>query len=178
MAKLLPGKEKIFLSPDGSSKVVSLLARDAVCLFLLMSSGTCMTGFPGGASGLKKKKKKNPPVHAGDIRDAGLIPGLGRSAGVVSGNLLQYSCLENPMDRGASQATALRVSKESDRTEVTYRASMYLQGSSPFWSPDFILRRFPFIDFHNLSLCTYWKKRKNSAVKGLLIVMFQRIIHS
>ena len=163
MAKLLPGKEKIFIPLDGSSKVVSLLARDArdVCLFLLasilMSSGTCMMGFTGGARGKKKKKKnekKNPPVNAGDIRDAG----LGRSSGVVSGNRLQYSCLENPEDRGACQVTVLKASKQSETTEVTYRASTYLQGSSPFWSPDFILRRFPFIDFHKLSLCTFWKK--------------------
>ena len=43
---------------------------------------------------------ENPPANAGDIRDAGLIPGLGRSGGEHS-NLLQYSCLENPMDRTA-----------------------------------------------------------------------------
>ena len=42
---------------------------------------------------------KNPPENGGDIRDAGLIPGLG-SLGVENGNLLQYSCLDNPMDRG------------------------------------------------------------------------------
>ena len=97
MAKLLPGEEKIFLPLDGSCKVVSLLARDAidVCLFqsasIIMSSGTCTMGFPGGASDKKKRKerKKNPPVNAGDIRDAGLE----RFSGVVSGNPLQYSCL-------------------------------------------------------------------------------------
>ena len=43
---------------------------------------------------------KNVPAHAGDIRDAGLIPGWGRSPGEGNGNPLQYSCLENPMDRG------------------------------------------------------------------------------
>ena len=48
---------------------------------------------------------KNPPVNAGDLRDAGSIPGLGRSPGEGNGNLLQYSCLENPMDRGTWQAT-------------------------------------------------------------------------
>ena len=41
---------------------------------------------------------KNMPANAGDIRDAGLIPGWGRSLGGGSGNPLQYSCLENPMD--------------------------------------------------------------------------------
>ena len=44
---------------------------------------------------------KNPPANAGDMRDLGSIPGSGRSAGVGNGTLLQYSCLENSMDRGA-----------------------------------------------------------------------------
>ena len=44
---------------------------------------------------------KNSPANAGDIGDAGFIPGLGRSPGVVDGNPLQYSCLENPMERWA-----------------------------------------------------------------------------
>ena len=44
---------------------------------------------------------KNPPANAGDVRDLGSIPGLGRSAGVENDTLLQYSCLENSMDRGA-----------------------------------------------------------------------------
>ena len=44
---------------------------------------------------------KNPPASVGNVRDAGLIPELGRSPAVRNSNLLQYSCLENPMDRGA-----------------------------------------------------------------------------
>ena len=44
---------------------------------------------------------KIPPLNAGDIRDAGSVPGSGRSPGGGHGNPLQYSCLENPMDRGA-----------------------------------------------------------------------------
>ena len=51
--------------------------------------------FPGGAV------VKNLPVNSGDAGDAGLIPGSGRSPGGGNGNPLQYSCLENPMDRGA-----------------------------------------------------------------------------
>ena len=43
---------------------------------------------------------KNVPANAGDIRDSGLVPGLGRCPGGGHGNPLQYSCLENPMDRG------------------------------------------------------------------------------
>ena len=44
---------------------------------------------------------KSPPANARDGRDAGSIPGLGRSPGEGTGNPFQYSCLENPMDRGA-----------------------------------------------------------------------------
>ena len=54
---------------------------------------------------------RNLPANAGDIRDAGSVLGLGRSPGGGHGNPLQYSCLENPMDRGAWQATAHRVTK-------------------------------------------------------------------
>ena len=49
--------------------------------------------------------------NAGDSGDMALVPGLGRSPGGVHGNPLQYSCLENPMDRGAWWATVHRVSK-------------------------------------------------------------------
>ena len=64
-------------------------------------------GFPGGSV------VKNPSVNAGETGDTGLIPGSGRSLGGGHGNPLQYSCLENPMDRGAWRATEL------DMTEVT-----------------------------------------------------------
>ena len=54
---------------------------------------------------------KNRPADAGGIRDAGLIPVLGRSPGGGHGNPIQYPCLENPMDRGACWATDPRVTK-------------------------------------------------------------------
>ena len=60
---------------------------------------------------------KNPPANAGDVRDTGLIPGSGRCPGKGHGNTIQYSCLENPMDREARQATVHSVT-ESDTTEV------------------------------------------------------------
>ena len=56
---------------------------------------------------------KNPPANAGDV---GSIPGSGRSPGEGNGNPLQYSCLGNPMDRGAWQTTVHEVTKESDTT--------------------------------------------------------------
>ena len=54
---------------------------------------------------------KNPSVREGDIRDVGSVPGLGRSPGEGNGDPLQYSCLENPMDRGAWWAMVHRVAK-------------------------------------------------------------------
>ena len=61
---------------------------------------------------------KNLLANAGDIRDLDLIPGWGRSPGGGHGYLLQYSCLENSMDRGAWWAT-VQGDKESDMTKVT-----------------------------------------------------------
>ena len=60
-----------------------------------MSKYRLEMGFPDGSV------VKNPPANAGDIGDAGLIPGSERSPGSGNGNPLQYSCLENSMDRGA-----------------------------------------------------------------------------
>ena len=60
---------------------------------------------------------KNLPAKAGDIRDEGSTPGLGRSPGGGHDNQFQYSCLENPIDRGAWQAKVHTVA-ELDTTEV------------------------------------------------------------
>ena len=54
---------------------------------------------------------KNPPANVGDASDVGLIPGVGRSSGEGNGNPLQYSHLENPMNRGVWQATVHRVAR-------------------------------------------------------------------
>ena len=59
---------------------------------------------------------KNPPANAADIIDMGSIPGSGRFPGGGYGNPLQYSCLENPMDRGAWLAVVHRVAKS--RTQL------------------------------------------------------------
>ena len=52
---------------------------------------------------------KNPPASVGSVRDDGSIPGLGRSPGRRHGNPLQYSCLENPIDRGAQSMGSQRL---------------------------------------------------------------------
>ena len=61
---------------------------------------------------------KSLPANAKDTRDTGSIPGSGSSPGVGNGNPLQYSCLENPMDRGAWQAVVHGVAES--RTQLTY----------------------------------------------------------
>ena len=58
---------------------------------------------------------RNPPTNAGGIRNMSLIPGSGRSPGEGHGNPLQCSCLENPMGRGAWQATVHGVAKSQTR---------------------------------------------------------------
>ena len=62
---------------------------------------------------------KNLPANAGDIRDEGSIPGLGRSPGGEHGNPLQYSCLENPYEQRSQVGCSSWGSKESDMTKAT-----------------------------------------------------------
>ena len=71
-------------------------------------------GFPDGSV-------KNLPANAGDVRDAGSIPGSGRFPGEGFGNPLQYSCLENPHGQGnlAHYSPQVHTCKESDTTEAT-----------------------------------------------------------
>ena len=73
--------------------------------YFLVMPAVPYVGFLGGTA------IKNPPANAGDARDAVLIPGSGRSPGVGNGNPLQYSCLENPMDREDWQTTVHGVAK-------------------------------------------------------------------
>ena len=68
---------------------------------------------------------KNPPASAGDIRDAGSIPGSGRSPGGGHGKPLQYSCLENPTDRGAWRAIVHGAAKSQTRLSDTARVYMH-----------------------------------------------------
>ena len=98
-SNLLPPtfKPKCSLKP-----MVKLRNSHIICSPLLHNMG-----FPGGSA------VKNLPASAGDTSS---IPGLGRSPGQGNGNLLQYSCMGNPIDRGAWRATVHGITKESDTT--------------------------------------------------------------
>ena len=83
-------------------------------------------GFPGGADG------KESSCSAGDL---GLVPGSGRSPGEGNGNPLQYSCLENPLDRGAWWATARGAVKSRTRLSASHTQCHFACYSSPSWFP-------------------------------------------
>ena len=93
--------QNVLVNPDSAFQQRTLIS---------VLSDTKSTGLPGGSA------VKNPPANGGDARDAGSIPGSGRSPGERNGNPLQYSCLKNPMDRGARQAPAHGVGKS--RTQL------------------------------------------------------------
>ena len=80
---------------------------------------------------------KNLPANAGDIRDTGLIPGSGKSPGEGHGNPLQYSYLENPMDRGAWQQPKyiiLQLGSQKSKMGFTGLQPRYGHGYVPFWN--------------------------------------------
>ena len=90
---------------------LAVYSREILSLYVGMS------GFPGGTV------VKNPPANAGDTRDTGSIPGSGRCPGAGNSNPFWYSCLENPMDRGAWRPTVHGVAKSqiqpsTDKTHV------------------------------------------------------------
>ena len=79
---------------------------------------------------------KNPPANAGDVRDAGLIPGSGRSPGGGHGNPLQCSGLEKSMDRGAWWAIVLRVAKSQIRLKrISTDTHMSIQSCKILFNP-------------------------------------------
>ena len=75
---------------------------------------------------------KNLPANVGDARDAGLIPGSGGSPGGGHGNPLQFSCLENPKDRGAWRATAHQIMSQTQLKWLSIHACMHAVSGVPF----------------------------------------------
>ena len=124
---------KAGVSHDGRGTGSSSLPSDCLALWIFThdSHSQCLSlplqyvplcGLLGGASG------REPTVNAGDLRDAGSNPGSGRSPGEGNGNLLQYSCLGNPVDRGAWRATVHRVTKSQTRLKQLRAQHMCLYG--------------------------------------------------
>ena len=72
---------------------------------------------------------KNPPANAEDSRDVGSIPGSGRFPGIGDGNPLQYSCLENSMERGAWRATVHGIAESDILNDQAHTYSLSLEGS-------------------------------------------------
>ena len=92
---------------------------------------------------------KNPPANAGDTGDVGSVPGLGRSFG--EGNPLQYSCLENPVDRGAWQATVHEVTKS--QSQLSKGAHRYPETPRTAYSNnDVLLQKYHMFQVQNLAM--------------------------
>ena len=113
-----------------SSLFIHLSLSFSFCWFLLTSSAEQLIGnvrsfiFSAnlcriGIWGWIQQLVKNLSASAGDVRDAGLIPGSGRSPGGGHDNPLQYSCLENYMDRGAWQVTVIQKPRVIQASQVT-----------------------------------------------------------
>ena len=107
---------------------------------------------------------KTPPADAGDPGDAGLIPGLERSPGGGHGNSLQYSCLENPMDRGAWWATVHGVAQSriwlkqcSMHAWLTTYTTVLLHKSPPMWYQNAFLK-YLFYLFGCVGNCGTWNR--------------------
>ena len=93
---------------------------------------------------------KNPPASAGDARDAGSNPESGRSPGIGNGNPLQYSCLENPVDRGAWWATAHEVTKS--QSQLSNGAHRYPETSRTAYSNNnVLLQKYHMFQVENLA---------------------------
>ena len=109
--------QRIEKGPTVTKFVMELNELRIILRSTLLSSG----GFPGGSV------VKNSPAKAGDTGDMDLIPGSRRSPGGENGNPLQYSCLDNSMDRGVRWATVYEVTKS--RTQLTEHACMLVSNN-------------------------------------------------
>ena len=141
---------------------------------------------------------RNPPGNAGDIRDAELIPGLGRSPGGEHSNPLHYSCLQNPMERRAWQATIHRVAKswtrrfstahDVDKLRDTHSRSLISQMDIIKWKPPNNFRNtllhsshpsfgFSFFPCHQVkNTCNNSEQRDMAFTLGFLFIFRQAVV--
>ena len=102
---------------------------------------------------------KNLPANAGNAVEAGSVPGLGRSSGGRNGNPLQYSCLENPRDRGAWWATVHRVMK-------SWTWLKWLSIYAVTFAKDLIPNKVTFTDTGNQNLNVYFRESQLNPLNG------------
>ena len=100
-----PQKGRFFLLPWTLTTILPPYPQRLSCFSKWMSDEGAIVARMGASQVALYQVVKNLPANAGDVRDSGLIPELGRSPGGGNGNPLHYSCLENPMERGAWWAT-------------------------------------------------------------------------
>ena len=115
---------------------------------------------------------KNPPVNAEDKRDVNSIPGLGRSPGKGHGNPLQFSCLENPMDRGAWQGSASTGSQRVGHDWLDL-ACTHNKPNLPIFFPP----RLPF-DIANAVMGIYFRVELPKLSHFLVLLVSQKFFHS
>ena len=147
-AQILAGETDVKFKKERkapSSFTEAVIRKPQKCY--LSTSMSSDRGCPGGAV------VKNPPTNAGDAGDVGLIPGSGRSPGVENGNPLQYSSLENSMDRWAWWATVRGVTQESDMCECILCSVVWQEWHAEHqiisWV-DFPLVDFPFLGWDDI----------------------------
>ena len=101
-------------------------------------SQSIMSAYYGARASKVALVIKNPAANAGNIRNVGSVPGLGRSPGGGHGNPLQYSCLENPMDRGAWWAIVHGVAKIGHNWSNSHTLTWMHYGANTIWQEFFV----------------------------------------
>ena len=107
---------------------------------------------------------KNPPANSGDIKDAGSIPELGRSQGEGTGDPLQYSSLENSMDRGTWRATVHGITKSPTGLN---RLSLYARMHAQTYLWMRLIRRNRSLSFFFFFFCIFGKDQTSAVPRGL-----------
>ena len=127
------------------------------CVYLFGSSKSHFS-FPSGAV------VKNLPANAGGAGDVGSIPGLGRSLWVGTGNALQYSCLENPMNRGTWWATIHGIAK--NRTQLIIYACTQITFHRELQNWDYVLHH---CIMYESEIHFHWRVKKEGKIKHFWI---------